>query len=71
MVYVATDRNASSPYQSFLMGSDVSGYVDASISYRTLFDYGDDANADVLAGRVNDYYLGLIIPSWMRLSLGL
>ena len=56
----ATGRNASSPYQSFLMGSKMSlGYVDASISYRTLFDYGDDANADVLAGRINDYYMGL------------
>ncbi len=55
-----TGIDASSPYSQFTLGSKLSlGYVDASISYRTLFDSDDDAAAVGLSGRVHDYYAGL------------
>ena len=56
----ATGQDASSPYKQFLVGSKMSlGYVDASVSYRTLFEHGDDATINGLSGRVHDYYAGL------------
>jgi hypothetical protein len=56
----ATGTSAKSPYNVFLMGSKMSlGYVDASVSYRTFFEDGNDATDSGLPGRVQDYYLGM------------
>jgi len=55
-----TGIDASSPYSQMTFGSKLSlGYVDASISYRSLFDTDSDASTVGLASRVHDYYAGL------------
>lgn len=55
--YTGTDAN--SPYRQLTLGSKFSlGYVDASMSYRRLFDRDSDATTSGLSGQVQDYYAG-------------
>ena len=55
-----TGIDANSPYRQLTVGSKFSlGYVDASMSYRRLFDQDSDASASGLSGQVQDYYAGL------------
>ena len=55
-----TGVDASSPYNQLTLGSKLSlGYVDASWSYRTLFDMNSEASSVGLASHVRDYYAGI------------
>lgn len=55
-----TGIDANSPYRQLTVGSKFSlGYVDASMSYRRLFDQNSDASSSGLSGQVQDYYAGL------------